>query len=236
MKRILVPTTGGADWQRRLAKPDLHWVPGKSAMSAAACWEDAATRLPPELSATLEASHDPALAGLSLVVAIPEWEVALPGGPTTSCTDILAVASNTVGLTVIAVEAKVDEPFGPTLGEKRAAASPEQMKRLDYLHHELRLNTPLPDGVRYQLLHRTISAILTARSFHAATAAMVVQSFSPQSLWWEDYEKFCGALGVKAAQGVAAPVPGFDHPRLFVGWCAGDQKFRQRDLRTPKEP
>jgi hypothetical protein len=35
----------------------------------------------------------------------------------------------------------------------------------------------IDDGLRYQLLHRTVSAILTARDFHAHAAVMLVQSF-----------------------------------------------------------
>lgn len=200
-------------------------------MSAAACWESSSTALPPEIIATLKASGDAALADLKLLVAVPEWEVELPGGNRTSCTDIMAVASNENGLVVIAVEAKVDEPFGPTLGEKRRGASNGQLRRLAFLHAELGLTSPLPDDLRYQLLHRTVSAILTARAFHAPTAAMIVQSFSPASLWWADYEKFCRALGVTVSAGVAARVPALESPRLFVGWCSGDNRFLQTDLR-----
>jgi hypothetical protein len=201
-------------------------------MGAASCWESASTALPPEVSATLNASGDAAITDLALLVAIPEWEVELPGGPTTSCTDVLAVASNANGLAVIAVEAKVDEPFGPTLGKKRSGASTGQLERLDFLHQQLGLATKLPDDVRYQLLHRTVSAILTARAFHAPTAVMIVQSFSPTSLWWADFEKFCRALGVTPAAGVAAHVPTLDKPHLFVGWCRGDQRFRLSALRS----
>jgi hypothetical protein len=35
-KRIFIPTHSLTDWQRLLAKPDLHWQPGRSAMTAAA--------------------------------------------------------------------------------------------------------------------------------------------------------------------------------------------------------
>ena len=235
MKRIFVPTTGGRDWQRLLAKPELHWKPGKSAMTAAACWEAAATALPPEVKAALDASGEASLANLELLFAIPEWEVELPGGTTTSCTDVMALGSNATGLTAIAVEAKVDEPFGPTLGEKRRGASDKQRQRLDFLHAQVGIKAPLQDEVRYQLLHRTASAILTARYFHARTAAMIVQSFSPASMWWADFEQFCLALGVSAKKGVAARVPGSSTPELFVGWCVGEQHFRLVDLRTGAE-
>src|SRR5258708_34266471 len=109
MKRIVVPTESGKDWKRLLAKPDLHWKPGQSAMSAAASWEAEGDRLPRELSAAFAASQDPDLANLDLLLAMPEWEIALPGGPTTSHTDVLALARNDRGLVAVAVEAKVDE-------------------------------------------------------------------------------------------------------------------------------
>jgi len=126
MKRIVVPTKSGADWKRLLAKPDLHWKPGKSAMSVAASWEAAGDRFPSEVSTALAASKDPDLANLELLLAVPEWEVELPGAVTTSHTDVMALAGNVRGLVAVAVEAKVDEEFGPTLGEKRAAPSSGQ--------------------------------------------------------------------------------------------------------------
>ena len=147
MKRIVAPTETGADWKRLLAKPDLHWKPGKSAMSAAACWEAAGNRLPPEVSAALTASRDPDLASLELLLAEPEWKTALPGGKTASHTDVLALTRNDRGLVAVAVEAKADEVFGPTLREKRRAPSRGQAKRLDYLHQVLQLDNPLPDAI-----------------------------------------------------------------------------------------
>jgi hypothetical protein len=231
MKRIFVPTQSGADWQVLLAKRELHWKPGKSAMSAAACWEEAGTALPPEVARCLDSSSDDRLQALELLLAVPEWEVALPGGKTASHTDVLAVARNELGLVVIAVEAKVDEPFGPTLGEKRLGASDEQRKRLDFLHSVLGLAEPLTDSIRYQLLHRTASAILTARQFHANTAVMLVQSFSPDARWRDDFLEFASAMGCKPEGERPMPVPDHDRPSLYLAWCAGDQQYREADLR-----
>ena len=224
MKRILVPTQSAADWKRLLAKPDLHWKAGASAMAAASSWE-AAQGLPPEISAALKVG--PAeLRGLDLLIAVPEWEVPLPGGSTTSHTDVLAVCTNAHGLVVVAVEAKVDEPFGPTLGEKRAEASAGQHERLLYLHTALGLPQPLPDTIRYQLLHRAASAVLTARRFHAHVAVMLVQSFSPESRWFDDFTAFVTALGTSGGRGTVTSVPSATNPALYVGWCAGDQRHR----------
>ena len=80
MKRIFVPSVSGSDWQRLLGKPELHWKSGHSAMSAAACWEDSEPRLPPEISSALEATGEKTFASLELLMAVPEWEVELPGG------------------------------------------------------------------------------------------------------------------------------------------------------------
>ena len=169
MKKIFVPTQGGNDWQRLLAKPELHWKPGASAMTAAACWEGAGGQLPAEIRRQLDASGDPRLTNLELLAAIPEWEVELPGGTTTSHTDVLAICRNATGLCVIGVEAKVLEDFGPLVGEKRKGASAGQLERLDYLHAQLGVER-FDDAIRYQLLHRTVSALLTAEKFHAEVA------------------------------------------------------------------
>src|SRR5271155_4811485 len=102
MKRIFIPTKTGSDWQGLLAKPDLHWKKGASAMTAAAAWEDARDALPDEIEKLLNSSGDNALANLKLLAAIPEWEVSLKGGDTASHTDVMALASNDKGLCVIA--------------------------------------------------------------------------------------------------------------------------------------
>ena len=61
MKRILIPSQAPEDWKWLLAKPELHWRPGRSAMSCAFAWELAADRLPPRISEALDASGESAL-------------------------------------------------------------------------------------------------------------------------------------------------------------------------------
>ena len=65
------------------------------------------------------------------------------GSARSSFTDVLALVRNERGLICIAVEAKVDEPFGPTLLTRRSETSSGQNERIDYLHRVLRLKTPL---------------------------------------------------------------------------------------------
>jgi hypothetical protein len=230
VKRIFVPTQNGTDWQHLLGKPKLHWKKGRSAMSAAACWEDSDPHLPAEVLAALGAANDPAIADLELLAAIPEWEVALPGGETASQTDVLALARNPKNLVVLGVEAKVDETFGPTLGEKRAKATGGQLDRIAYLESELGRTAPFPDAVRYQLLHRSVSALLTARAFHAPVAVMLVHSFSPASAWRDDFAAFCQELGCNTLSADLCEVPGINGPRLILGWCKGNEKYLETEL------
>ncbi len=230
MKRIFVPTVSGSDWQRLLGKPELHWKTGRSAMSTAACWEANEPRLPREISDVLDASGDKSLTSLELLAAIPEWEVDLPGGDRPSQTDVLAITRNEFGLVILGVEAKVDEPFGPTLGEKRAGTSGGQLERILYLERELDCASPLEDNIRYQLLHRTVSAILTARAFHAGIAVMLVQSFSPDFRWREDFEAFAAAIGGNRVTDDLYEVERGDGPRLVIGWCKGAQEFLSVEL------
>ena len=230
MKRVFVPTKSGSDWQRLLGKPELHWRMGRSAMSAAACWEDANPKLPAEILQLLDESNDPALAGLELLIAIPEWEVDLPGGKRPSQTDVLALTRNTENLVVLGVEAKVDEPFGPTIAEKRADSSSGQSERRAYLEKELGANQPLSDNIRYQLLHRSVSALLTARAFHAPIAVMLVHSFSPVSAWRDDFAAFCSALSCTQLSDDLFEVPNIPGARLLLGWCKGNNHFLSVDL------
>ena len=199
-------------------------------MSTAACWEDSAPRLPPEITSLLSAANDPMLSDLELLAAMPEWEVELPGGTRPSQTDVLAITRNNHGLVVLGVEAKVDEPFGPTLGEKRHAASPGQQQRIQFLEGELGCSSPLGDSIRYQLLHRTVSALITAREFHADTAAMIVHSFSPTSKWRSDFDSFANALPGHQLTPDLHELSRPNGPKLLVGWCKGAAGFRSVNL------
>ncbi|MEQ9568326.1 MAG: hypothetical protein RLN85_21375, partial [Pseudomonadales bacterium] len=134
------------------------------------------------------------------------------------------------GLFVLGVVAKVDEPFGPTLGEKRKDASPGQLARIEYLERELGCTKPLSDSVRYQLLHRTVSALLTARAFHARNSVMMVQSFSPASKWREDFDAFAVALTAKKLTANLFKIKIKSGPQLFVGWCRGGEEYLEVDL------
>ena len=196
---ILRPTAGPDDWKAFLAKPDLHWKPGRSAMEAAHAWE-AVAGMPPEVAAVFP--------GAELLLAIPEYQVPLPGGDSASQNDVFALLRDPAGLIVCMVEAKRDETFGPTLGEWLAGASNGKLERLVAITAMLGLPpSGLDPRLRYQLFHRAASALLTARRFHATRAVLLVQSFSPQHRWFDDFARFLDLFGVAPAQGVLQPIP-----------------------------
>jgi len=225
VKRIFVPTDSAEDWKRFLAK-EHHWRAGYSAMSLAQSWESAHPSLPQEVVDALATSGDPLLEDPSLVLAIPEYQIDLPGGRRPSQTDVLALVRSRAGLVAVAVEGKVDEAFGPTLGERRSDPSTGVAQRISWLQGRLGLSD-VPDAIRYQLLHRTASALLAAEQFDATCGVMLVQSFSPTDMWFDDFAAFAALLGVDASIGTTgrATVPG--ETPLFLGWCKGDQHFRQ---------
>ncbi|GAB4275366.1 MAG: hypothetical protein Kow0056_04810 [Coriobacteriia bacterium] len=227
MKRIVVPTQSADDWKRLLAKPDLHWKPGYSAMTLAQSWEDAHPSPPPEVVAILGSTGDSRLDELRLVLAIPEWQVDLPGGSRPSQTDLLALMRGQSGLVVVAVEGKVDETLGPTVGEKRADNSAGVGERLAWLISTLGIQS-CPDSIRYQLLHRTASALLVAREFDAAAAVMLVHSFSPTLKWFDDFAAFARLYGERPDPGELVYLGDHDGTPLWVGWCCGDQRYRER--------
>ena len=197
MSKIFVPSETVASWQRLVARPE-HWKPSFSAMTLAQCWEAADGRLPPEIRDLLVSAQYPALTAPELLLAIPEYQLPLPGGERPTQTDVFALLRGSSGLATCAVEGKVDEKFGPTIEEKRREGAAE---RLAFLHDLLRIPADSSASLRYQLFHRSAAAILLAQQFFAPTAVLIVHSFSPSHRWYSDFGAFAHALDVHIERG-----------------------------------
>jgi hypothetical protein len=221
MKRIYIPTSSPNDWRRFLAEPDMQWRAGYSARELAECWEHA-DGFPPGFKSLFTKSPIPALRELELLLAIPEFKVELPPERThPSQNDLFVLARTTDGqLVVIMVEGKVAETFGPTLETWLMECTPGKLERLEFLCKTLGLKKEPPPLIRYQLLHRTVSAILTAREFNATYALMIVHSFSPVHAWLEDYQAFLGLFDAKGDAEQLTEIQGHKHPRLYTGWVS----------------
>jgi hypothetical protein len=129
------------------------------------------------------------------------------------------------GLLACAVEGKVDEPFGPTIREWTVNASPGKRERLTFLCEQLGLVEPPASDIRYQLLHRTVSAIIEAERFGASAAAMVVHSFSPAKRWFDEFAAFAQLLGGEPGPDTLMRAASPGSRPLYIGWAVGDPVF-----------
>jgi hypothetical protein len=221
MNRIYVPTSSPEDWRMGLASPDRHWKQGYSAYELAHCWENA-RGFPREVGALFTGSLYEQLRSLELLLAIPEYEVSLPGRGHGSQTDLFVLAKGADGeLVSIAVEGKVGESFDETLAEWGPDSTVDKRKRFACLRKALNLEGDVPGHIRYQLIHRTASAVILAWQFNASTAAMIVHSFSPEKKGFEDYCDFVALYGVDAGAGELVWLTESGGVDLYVGWATG---------------
>jgi len=224
MNHILVPATDAEDWKRLLADPEKHWRKGYSARTLAHCWQEA-NGFPREIEQLFSDSKFSAFRGIELLFAIPEHKVPLPGGSRPSQNDLFVLARAQEQLIAITVEGKVAEPFGPTIEEWIAEASPGKERRLAFLKELLGLPEKISSKIRYQLLHRSVSALLEAFRFNAPIAVMIVHSFSQENQWLDDYQVFLETFGVRAAIDQLVFVIENRGVSLYCGWAKGNAKY-----------
>ena len=225
MSRIYLQANNPDQWAQFLADPIKHWRKGYSARTLAYSWQEAAG-FPVEVQATLATAE--AFTDIEMLLGIPEHQVPLPGGSRPSQNDLWLLARCSSGLVSIAVEGKVGEPFGPTVAEWQAEGSKGKDKRLSFLCNLLGLNQPVPGEIRYQLLHRTASALIEAQRFGAPHAVMLVHSFSQTCEWFEDYAAFAKLLGVQAEVNRIVSVGERGGTELHLGWVCGDARYLEK--------
>ena len=222
MKFIYIPAKEATDWAQLLSDPEKHWRTGYSARTLAHSWQSA-DGFPPEIQEAF--SQNELLNDIQLLLAIPEHQVPLVGGSRPSQNDIWALARASTGLVSIAVEGKVSEPFGPTLSEWLAEGSKGKATRLAFLRRELNLNEALAGTIRYQLIHRTGSAVIEAKRFGAPHAVMLVHSFSSSQEWFQDFEAFAKLLRVEVAVNRVVYAGQRAGVHLHIGWICGNEEF-----------
>ena len=218
-----IPTDGPSSWQALLGDPVKHWKTGRSARTLAYCWESA-KGFPPEISSVLGASPYADLHDLAFVAGFPEHEVPLPGGRRASQTDVYVLATGSAGLVSIAVEGKVDEPFGELVVDWLGYdQSPGKPTRLSYLCDLLGITTDDAMGLRYQLLHRIASAIIEANRFKAGPAVMLVHTWAPNQEGFDAYSTFVNALGGSPEVDSVTRITTVNN--LFIGWVRGEPEW-----------
>jgi len=225
MSKIYIPANEAEDWKWLLAKPDKHWKPGHSDMALAHSWQEA-DDFPESVNRAFRRSGIALFENIELLLAFPEYKVNLEGGKRPSQNDIFILATGDSQLVSIMVEGKVSEPFGDTVGKWEENGSQGKRCRLKFLLETLALGKHRPiDNIAYQLLHRTASAIIEARSFKAENALMLVHSFSQSNEHFEDYSRFLSLFDLEAKPDSLVFAKSIDGISLYFCWVKGNSKY-----------
>ena len=222
---IVVPATSTKDWQKLLRDPVKQWRHGYSAKSLADHWQDE-RGFPADVQQMFTTSTVTGITDAEMLLGIPEAGTKLPGGGYDSQTDLFVLAKSSDGLITITVEGKVNESFDQITEkwlhkDERVA---NRQERLNGLCEILGIDVEVALGLRYQLLHRTASALIEAERYSAITGIMLVHSFSSERKWFEDYEAFGTAMGVSVEYGQLVDVGIRSGRRLLLGWLTSPVK------------
>ncbi len=187
----------------RLGKQEKHWKVGRSAYELSNAWMNAGG-IPPSVRAVL--AKAPEWANATLLEGIFERETEIPGKGRPSQTDLLALVTLNDTNAILGVEGKVDEPFGPLVGEWLVdSASANKTVRLAGLCATLGVRPDAVNDLRYQLFHRCCAVIYEAKRFRYPRAMMLVHSFAPvgrdatMPAGFADFAAFASALGMPIA-------------------------------------
>jgi len=97
-------------------------------------------------------------------------------------------------IAIVAIEGKAGEPFGKIV-DKWFDGSASKKVRLDSLCKTLSLPSDKAKSLRYQLLHRSASAIYEAKRYRTDIAVILVHSFGNPKDGFSDFAAFLRALG-----------------------------------------
>lgn len=199
---------------RRLTRPEdwrgparaEDWVAKHAAYQLANAWH-AAGGIPPGIAAALDASGMPDLSGIELEIGVVEKPVLLDSAMPSSVTDLMGYARNAAGEAVIlGVEGKARDPAGLSVRawlrgdvhDPHHGARPRQARkrRFEFICERLGLALDLECGLQYQLLHRTVSAVMEAELHGAVAAVLLIHAFGATSpSHWTDYRLFLKEMG-----------------------------------------
>lgn len=227
MSRIMSASLGTSTWRAGLADPYLHWKRGRSAWEMAVSWEAVRSSdrgLPTEIASVLSAHED--FADPRLLLGIVEHRVHLDTPRTPSQNDLWCVLGTSSGSVSVAVEGKAGEDFDRRLVDWQESGSKAKAARLTFLTDVLGLSDTPALSLRYQLFHRTASAVLEARRWGLAKALMLVQSFAESQSSFQDYLAFADLLEISGSRNEIAGPRQLDGVALYLSWVdsplAGD--------------
>ena len=228
MAKFYIPSKGSESWKQFLADPDKQWATGYSARSLAYCWEEA-NGFPKSVIATFQDSDIDIFKHAEFILGIPEHKVSLPGKGFDSQNDLFVLAKSGDELISIAVEGKVSERFDNyTVEGWLKDGSDNKHERIKGLAQIIGLSVDEIMPIRYQLIHRTASALLEANRFCAHHALMLVHSFSQSHEWFEDYSAFTQLYGVTQEPNELSVVKKIRGKFLYLAWVTGEAEYLER--------
>ena len=226
MNKIYIPSDSPDRWKELLAEPKKQWKKGYSARTLAYCWQEA-DGFPESIVATFQNSKIDLFENVELLFAFPEYKVPLPGGKRESQNDIYVIAKSNNNLISIMIEGKVSEPFDKPVSSwiSNSGGNSDKQDRLDFLLNKLNSNSTQVQQIRYQLLHRTVSAIIEAQRIGAKNALMLVHSFSKTKEWFNDFDQFVRLFSLTAIiNSIVGPYQ-TDGINIYFGWTKGDKYY-----------
>ena len=162
-----------------------HWKDGRSAKESARAWLGAAPGLVPDIAEVIDSCPD--IGPLRSWHAEPEKEVDFDDYDGPANIDLLIVGEDDSGPIVVAIEAKVDEPFSDTIAvtlreaRRRLSKKPRSkgVARLQGLASRFGIDLDRQEvlDLRYQLLTCTAAAITKAQAQSARRALFIVHEF-----------------------------------------------------------
>jgi hypothetical protein len=213
--RLYVPLIEPEDVVRHLGKQEIHWKEGRSAHALTQLWSRK-NGFPTSIATVLK-SH-PVFKSAELIDAFLERQVDLGTAGRPSQTDLLATVGLDQGIAIVAVEGKAGESFGEHV-EKWLDESASKKARLDKLCKTLGLTSDKARPLRYQLLHRSASAIYEAKRYRTDIAAILIHSFGDPTKSFPDFSAFLQVLGVKEVRPRTLEGPfSCDGVSLYAGW------------------
>jgi hypothetical protein len=213
--RLHLPLIEPEDVVRHLGHQERHWKVGRSAHALTHVWAKE-NGLPRSIRSILQAH--PTFRSAELIDGFLERQVDLGSAGRPSQTDLLAVIGLDKHIAIVAVEGKAGEPFGDVVS-KWLDGSDTKTKRLQGLCKTLGLSVEQAKPLRYQLLHRTASAIYEAKRYRTDLAGVLVHNFAADQIGYPDFCAFVATLGVKESKaGVLCGPVTADGVSVYLGW------------------
>ena len=220
------------EWRKQLADPQKNWAEGKSAYELTYAWLSVNGALPASVNKLLDSCE--IFKNLTVEKAIVEKKVEIDTYGRPSQTDLMLYGYNKNGKIVIAVEGKESEPFDLPVSKllKTMREGSNKKPRLNKLRTTLgldKLGNDKLEKISYQLLNRTVSALLEAREYNAQYTMMLVHSFLDDDIkdHFEDYSYFLGLMGIENSSirrnKIVGPVL-LNNINLYFGWLRDKKK------------